>query len=354
MMIEKQIELPIEIEGLSKVVTSGVKVQANWEIRRFKEGFAKDQSGIYTEVEKQSKVSPSEPQVIKEVEMQKDKDIEEKMQKLKNLSNLFEQGLKRSNQKRSQESMGTNEYITSNYTINNDSDSDEDLVENEEDEIIDFDDASDIIEGISDEGKINVEDDTEYVKKDLDNLSLDDQLELGIITEDEYNEKLVEEMLRQSEQISSNESKEEEAQSVEDSVLDNSSNIVEEMLELAEKPISIEVSNKDKENGVVPNEITKTTIEQEKDKVKREVEVSNKEIEKKESTDSKKNEEFNQDADINKGVVFEEGMSLRVFLKANKNIRLESEVLKWFTKQQIQEALSRDEVLIKKGKFILW
>lgn len=55
----------------------------------------------------------------------------------------------------------------------------------------------------------------------------------------------------------------------------------------------------------------------------------------------------------NSDVTFIKGMSLVEFLRNNPKIREIKSVLKWFTKEQIQEALDNDEVLAKKGKFIL-
>lgn len=52
-------------------------------------------------------------------------------------------------------------------------------------------------------------------------------------------------------------------------------------------------------------------------------------------------------------VKYTDSMPLCLFLRLNPSIRKEEEVLKWYTRTQIREAVANDEVLMKKGKFIL-
>ena len=83
-----------------------------------------------------------------------------------------------------------------------------------------------------------------------------------------------------------------------------------------------------------------------KDKVKEEVIPK---IKKK-----KKKKKVDKVGDVNrKDVKYSKGMSLATFLRNNPEIRSIEEVKQWFTKAEIDEAVGNDEVLVKKGKFIL-
>ena len=79
----------------------------------------------------------------------------------------------------------------------------------------------------------------------------------------------------------------------------------------------------------------------------------NEEIEDEDEVETEETADLDEDETVGEDVVYNEGMTLVQFLKANKSVRDVEQVLNWFTKQQIQAAVNNDEVLIKRGKIII-
>lgn len=354
----------VNLDIFNKAAKMGVKTQVAFDKGLYKNGYAKSISGMFVELDK--------PKVV--IKPRSNMSMQEKMRELRGKTGggLLAQIERQEKELKIGMSESTNnekldsEFTRHSYDISDidekidedayEEDLTEEEIEAEEEESanseIDYaeeelgldaasielldeqgDEEEIMLENESESGEIKIEDDTAFKESMSNEIEGEIENELKDESEDEMEDEL-------GSEIEDNK-KEKDDGRVEDGLIadrkEKSGSV--RTCEVKEIPVEEEEQRadvlrvKESEINSTVDKDNKKVVEREKDKV--------------ESIENSK------DSQNNKDVLYRKGMSLKEFLKFNPSIRQKEDVLKWFSKQEIELALSRDEVYIKKGKFIL-
>lgn len=345
----------INLDIFNKAAKMGVKTQVAFDKGLYKNGYAKPISGMFVELDK--------PKVI--IKPRSSMSMQEKMRELRGktggglLSRIESQekewkmGMSEPMNKEKLD----NEFTRHSYDISDtDEKIDEDVYEeNLTDEEIEAEEEESANSDIDYAG--------EELELDADNIELlgeqGDEEEIILEDETESENTRVEDDVILEEDISNetdDEPEDEVESELEDEVEDGIEDEVEdEMGDRLGSALEDNIEDRqiaDKEEAV-EKEQRVVTLKSNEDVIDNAMIKDNKEIVKKKKDDKVKSMKNSEDSQNNKDVLYRKGMSLKEFLKFNPSIRQKEDVLKWFSKQEIELALSRDEVYIKKGKFIL-
>ena len=359
-MIKKN-EIGINLEIFNKVAKMGVKTQVGYDKGLYKNGYAKPIEGMFVVLEKPKDI------VINRSTMS----MQERMKAILNRNNDLVKQREEKEEKELKIEM-SEELIKDTYTRHTYeiSDKDEKIEEYYEDELDDEEAeleeeslANTDIDYQEDEISIDTENIEVLGMQGDDEIILEDEWEsndkdnsrIEEFNEDEKEERIEEQECDKNIETEEEVEKEEteeikvvEEEETEEEVEKEETEIVEEEAEEIEETDDVE------EKEEIISKVKKKVV-QEKNKIEEKQEIEKKEKVEglKKEKDKVKRMEILEDSRDNSKVLYRKGMSLKEFLKFNPSIRQKEEVLKWFSKKEIELALSRDEVYIKKGKFIL-
>ena len=247
-----------------------------------------------------------------------------------------------------------------------DSDFDDEFEDIDEEDESDYDEEDDESEGVDEEDDLDFseeddfEDSAEGEDDESEDAALDDE-DLDFEEDDESEDEELD-LEEDEEDIDPEEDLEDED---DDSLSDESADFwaeddgdaaIEELVIDKKEPTSKGGSRKDADNTaknkdkrVRPNTRPPNTVIQQpvQNNVLTKEEVKRVEVPNKITTD---NSELKN---VNSVVYYVEGISVKDFLKRNPTIRVETEVLKYFTQKQLEEAVKRQGVLRRKGKLLI-
>ena len=344
------VQLDIPQDVLVQMLGVGIRKQVKYDNDKFIRDFVKDKNTIYTKVDIYEEEEEKEEKRMLSADAIPSLTLKNSMELKKKLEQKSDLLTEIMEQRRKSQLLSTNIYTIT--------DSDEEIdIEDVEAEYygdeIEYDDEDlDLAEDLKLSSKEEIEEYEKGLKEEADDIEADDIEDSEDIEDDTENSEEIEDDTEDSEDIEADDI--EDSEDIEDGTEDRkeiedgteNSEEIEDAIEGRKERVNIAEIDYIKEQRKVETNDRKKEKLVKREEIKKSIRV--KQLEKGDDKVEKSSESTE-----NSDVIFIKGMSLVEFLRNNPKIREIKSVLKWFTKEQIQDALDNDEVLAKKGKFIL-